>query len=177
MKLTKLVMFVGIGLLLSACLIPENSMAQNSMVQAQWVWWNDIIGIIEPGNFVGSGSGKVTGGDQPWSTEGGFARINLSTGRIRFEVRGLVFAGGNDIGTPGSITQVKGTLVCDTDGSAGGGNSVLVDTDLVSLSNEGNAYFTGTVASIPSVCLTEPDIAFLIRTSSGKWIANGAVRR
>jgi hypothetical protein len=27
------------------------------------------------------------------------------------------------------------------------------------------------------ICLSEPDIAFLIRTSDGVWIANGSVRK
>jgi hypothetical protein len=35
------------------------------------------------------------------------------------------------------VVQVKGTLVCDTNGSAGGGNSVIVDTPLVDLDEDG----------------------------------------
>jgi hypothetical protein len=46
------------------------------------------------------------------------------------------------------VVQVKGTLVCDTDGSASGGNSVLVDTPLVELDDEGNARFNGRVSSL-----------------------------
>ena len=76
----------------------------------------------------------------------------------------------------GHIAQVKGTLVCDTDGSASGGNSPFVDTPLVDLDDEGNARFHGPV-SIPAACATEPDVAFLIRTASGRWIANGTVLR
>src|SRR5262249_45269777 len=78
------------------------------------------------------------------------------------------------IGTPDGVTQVKGTLVCDTNGSAGNGNSVLVDTDLVPLSPQGDASFSGVVAVDP-VCLSEADIAFLVRIGSGAWIANGSV--
>jgi len=72
---------------------------------------------------------------------------------------------------------VKGTLVCDTDGSASGGNSVLVDTPLVELDDQGNASFDGQVGSLPAACTTEPDIAFLIRVGAGRWIANGTVLR
>jgi hypothetical protein len=179
MKLIRLVMFVGICLLLSAHLILGNSMAQNSPAAAggQWVRWNDIIGIIAPGSVVGTGT-TVTGWSQPWSTEGGSAEVNLTTGRVMFEVRGLALAEGIDIGTPGSITEVMGTLVCNTHGT--NGTSVLVNTGLVSLSKEGNASFMGTV-SIPSVCQAEPDIASLIQASCSSssgycWIANGAVR-
>ena len=69
---------------------------------------------------------------------------------------------------------MKGTLVCDTNGSAGGGK--LVDTDLVDLDAQGAASFAGNVGPLPVAC-SEPDIAFVIRTAGGSWIAHGAVRR
>ena len=65
-------------------------------------------------------------------------------------------------------------LVCDTDASAGV-NSVLVDTPLMDLDDQGNARFNGSVGPLPQVCATEPDVAFLIRVGAGKWIASGAV--
>jgi len=139
--------------------------------------WATVIGIMQAGNTVGSGTGQVQGGGQPWSTLGGNASVDLRNGRVDFEVRGLVLAGGNTIGTPGAITEVKGTLVCDTNGSAGGGNSVLVDTPLVPLDEEGDARFHGPVGPLPPACTSESDIAFLIRIGAGRWIANGAVLR
>ena len=141
--------------------------------------WETVIGIVQAGNVVGSGSGAVTGGGQPWSTLGGHALVDLRSGRISFEVRGLVLAGGNGIGTRAAITQVKGTLVCDANGSAGAGNSVLVDTPVVDLDEEGNARFSGVLGTLPPACIAEPDIAFLIRTppTGNRWIANGAVLR
>jgi len=147
------------------------------------VRWREVVGIIQPGNVVGSGTGAVTGGFLPWVTTGGVARINLDTGQIQFVVKGLVLAGGNPIGTRADITAVKGTLVCDTNGSAGGGNSTLVQTAAVPLSLDGDAHFTGSVGSLPAVCSSEPDLAFLIRIAevngvavNGPWIAFGAVR-
>lgn len=139
--------------------------------------WSTVIGIMQAGNLVGSGTGQVAGGGQPWSTLGGHATIDLRSGRVDFDVRGLVLAGGNGIGTPAAITQVKGTLVCDTNGSAGGGNSVLVDTPLVALDESGDARFNGNVGPLPAVCAAESDIAFLVRIAAGRWIANGAVLR
>jgi hypothetical protein len=95
-----------------------------------------------------------------------------------------VLAGGNPIGTRADITAVKGTLVCDTNGSAGGGNSVVVQTSAVPLSLDGDALFSGNVDSLPSVCSSEPDLAFLIRIAgvngvsvNGPWIASGVVRK
>jgi hypothetical protein len=102
------------------------------------------------------------------------ALIDLNKGELQFQVRGLVLAGGNAIGTRGGVTQVKGTLVCDTTGTLTG-NSTLVD-NLVSLSPQGNARFAGQVGPLPSACTSSPNIAFLIRTAGGAWIAAGEVR-
>jgi len=132
------------------------------------VSWKRVIGIIQAGNLVGS----ITGGGQPWSTLGGEAHVNLGSGHVDFEVRGLVLAGGNSIGTPDNITQVKGTIVC----GAGTPSEVSVDTPLVTLSAQGDAEFDGNLlARIPAVC-TPSNVAFLVRIAAGRWIANGAVR-
>jgi hypothetical protein len=139
------------------------------------IQWSDVRGIIQPMALVGTNSGAVMGGGAPWSTTSGHVDVNLDRGRINFEVRGLVLAAGNSIGTPDSVTMVKGTLVCDTNGSLTG-NSALVDTDLVELDEQGNAHFNGAVGAFPAEC-SEPDIAFLVRTGGGAWIAYGAVRR
>ena len=138
--------------------------------------WKSVIGILAPGNVVGSGNAKATGAPGPWSAQGGSVSVDPDKGKVDFSVRGLVLAAGNSIGTPGSIVQVKGTLVCDTNGSAGG-SSVFVETPLVDLDEDGDASFHGNVGALPAVCTSEPDIAFLIRTSSGTWIANGTVLR
>ena len=121
-------------------------------------------------------AGAVTGVPGPWSAQGGHVFVDLTRGKIQFDVRGLVFAAGNAIGNTGTVAQVRGTLVCDTDGSASAGNSTIVDTPLVNLDEEGDAHFSGNV-SMPAVCAAEPDIAFLIRTASGRWIGNGTVLR
>ena len=160
-------------LALGAAVIGQNAIAD----QADTLRWQSAIGIAQANNVVGSGTGAVTGGGTSWSTLGGHVKVDLDTGEFNFDVRGLVLAGGNSIGTPGTIVQVKGTLVCDTDGSASSGNSVLVDTPLVDLGDGGNARFNGNVGALSPVCTSEPDIAFLIRVGSGRWIASGTVRR
>jgi len=138
--------------------------------------WQSVIGIIQASNVVGTGTGAVTGAPGPWSAQGGHVVVDLARGKVEFTVRGLVLAGGNSIGNTGAVDQVKGTLVCDTNGSASAGNSVLVDTPLVALDDDGDARFQGSM-TIPAVCAAEPDIAFLIRTASGRWIGNAAVLR
>ena len=128
------------------------------------VSWKRVIGIIQAGNLVFD----ITGGGQPWSTLGGDAVVNLRTGDVEFEVRGLALAGGNSIGTPDNITQVKGTIAC------GAGASNQADTPLVALSDQGEAEFEGHIA-LPATC-TPSNIAFLIRIAANRWIANGTVR-
>jgi hypothetical protein len=79
--------------------------------QSDVVRWQSVIGIIQGGNVVGSGTGAVTGAPGPWSAQGGHIAVDLTHGKIQFTVRGLVFAAGNSIGNTGTVAQVKGTLV------------------------------------------------------------------
>ena len=168
-------MMLGI-LLLGAVNFVDAKATTTSSFGENEVEWRQIVGIIVPGSIVGSGTGKVTGGGLPWHTSGGHAEVNLTTGAIRFDVDGLVLAAGNSIGTPDGVTTVKGTLVCDTTGVLNSGNSTQVDTPLVTLSAQGNANFRGSLGTLPVACTTQPNIAFLIRTGGGAWLASGMVR-
>lgn len=163
---------IGSGLALGAAVVGQNAVAG----LGDDLRWQSVIGIVQPNNVVGTGSGAVTGGGAPWSALDGHASVELERSDVSFDVHGLVLAGGNSIGTRGTIAAVKGTLVCDTDGSAGG-NSVIVDTSLVELDERGNARFNGNVGALPAVCISEPDVAFLIRVGAGRWIARGTVLR
>jgi hypothetical protein len=147
------------ALLLIAIASPSH--AQNIVV------WRAITGVAQAGNVVGG----ITGGGQPWSTREGEVLVQLDSGFVAFEVRGLVLAGGNAIGTPGPVTQVKGTLVC----GPGSASPVVIDTPLVPLDAQGNAEFAGSFSSSTAGC-SPTDVAFLIRVSAGAWIGNGSVR-
>src|SRR5467141_535483 len=91
---------------------------------------NQLFDLVGSGPFqAGSGPGSALGA-APWVTTEGEAQVNLKTGKVKFKVEGLVLAvggvpvlglGGVPIGTTAGVTPVKGTLVCDLDGSAGGG--------------------------------------------------------
>ena len=135
------------------------------------VRWRTIVGIEDAGGNLNNAVAGIPGGGQAWTTLGGNARVDLAGGEVEFEVRGLVLAGGNAIGTPDGINQVKGTLVCD----AGQPDQVVVDTPLVTLSAQGDAEFDGNVGPISSVC-TASNTAFLVRIAANRWIANGVVR-
>jgi hypothetical protein len=151
------------GALLAALALPAAA--------ADSVRWRTIVGIEDAGANGNNAVGGIMGGGQAWTTLGGQARVDLDSGHIEFEVRGLVLNGGNAIGTPDAINQVKGTLVC----AAGAANQAVVDTPLVTLTAQGDAEFEGDVAPLPAVC-TPQNVAFLVRIAAGRWIANGAVR-
>jgi hypothetical protein len=152
--------------------------------------WKTVLGIQQTGDQVGVGTGAVFGG-APWATTGGSVHVDLDNGDVNFEVTGLILAVGSvpslktlgvPIGTPGPVTEVKGTLVCDVDGTANGGNSLDFDTPATTLSADGNAHLRGSfVKALDPLCSSDNDDAFVIRivepaAFAGAWIAFGAVR-
>jgi hypothetical protein len=138
------------------------------------VRWKKIIGIEQASNVVGNAPNAITGGGQPWSTLDGDVVVNLNEGSVDFEVRGLVLAGGNSIGTPDGVTNVVGTLLC---GLKTGETTTVINTPSVPLSAQGDAEFDGSFSSSTAGC-SATDVAFLIRNAAGTlaWIGNGAVR-
>jgi hypothetical protein len=155
---------------------------------AQNVKWANIDGIVVPGNQVGThtdnsttpptvtcGTDCIPGAGAPWSTLSGQAKVNLVNGQMQFNVKGLVLAGGNSIGTPGTQTQVKGTLICVLGSAPTSPSNIILDTVSVPLSSSGDAQFSGTIGTIPGSC-TPSNVAFLIRILAGRWVAYGAVR-
>ena len=163
-----------------------------SAVQAQaaTIKWGNIVGTAVFGDVVGVGSGQIDGA-APWNTTKGTASVNLQNRQVTFNVQGLVLAVGSapalrlfglGIGTSAGVTEVKGTLVCNVDGTVeASGNSVSVDTGSVALSLQGNAQFEGSFSFIPAACKSAPDdTAFLIRivqpsADADLYIAFGAV--
>jgi hypothetical protein len=59
-----------------------------SAVADEVLQWRQIVGIIQGGNSVGTGTGQVTGGGQPWHTRSGSAAVDLSNGQLQFQVQG-----------------------------------------------------------------------------------------
>ena len=153
------------------------------------VRWKRIVGVISaPDDFstqadehINNPVGNIASGTFPWSVRSGHARVNLSTGAVSFDVEGLVIVGQVFSGTPGPITQVVGTLVCNP----GEETQATLDTPARDISVQGDARFAGTLANIPTTCASP---LFLIRIASiqlpntdpdaadGLWIATGAER-
>jgi hypothetical protein len=156
------------ALLLTVLASPSWADGGNDGGRKNIVRWATIVGIIQAENRVAG----IIGGGQPWSTLGGSAYVNLLNGLVAFNVKGLVLAGGNSIGTPGTINQVQGALVCSP-----GSNPVVINTRSVPLDAQGNASFYGAVAGVAAASCSPTDVAFLITVpANGHWIANGAVR-
>jgi len=136
------------------------------------VRWNGIAGVITaPG--VDNPVAGLHAGAGPWTVRSGRARVNLSTGAAFFDVEGLVLNGSNSSGTPGAVTQVNGTLVCQ-----GGAAPVVLDTAAVSIDVHGDAHFAGEISRIPATC---DNPLFLVRIAApagaaGRWIATGTER-
>jgi hypothetical protein len=168
--LTKTITSPAVGALLLAGLAAPSQAYDSGLVR-----WQKIIGIEQASNVVGNPPNTATGGGQPWSTLDGSAVVNLTDGTVDFDVRGLVLAGGNSLGTPDGVTKVVGTLVC---GLMPGETTTLIDTQPVPLSPQGNAEFYGTFNSSTGGC-SATDVAFLVRNAAGTepWIGNGSVRR
>ena len=146
-------------LLLTLC---AGAFAQTDTV----VRWRGIEGVITaPG--VDNPVSQIHSGAGPWTTRDGNARIDLDTGEGSFEVEGLVLNGGNASGTPGPVTAVMGTLVCNPGSTAG--TEAVIDTPATSLSATGDAELSFKI-NIPPAC-NKP--VFLIRVASGRWIATG----
>jgi hypothetical protein len=136
------------------------------------VRWKSIVGVISAPN-VNNPVGNINAGTFPWSTNGGRARVNLSTGAASFEVDGLVINGTIFSGTPGPVSQVTGTLVCNP-----GDQQAVLDTAAVGISRQGDAHFSGHIDNIPATCANP---LFLVRIAvptgaAGFWIATGAQR-
>src|SRR5215471_485436 len=99
----------------AASLILAAAAALPSFAADTVVRWQKVVGVITAPNVDNPVAG-ISSGTLPWTTRGGSARINLTTGMGSFDVEGLVLNGGSATGTTGPITSVVGTLVCNPGG-------------------------------------------------------------
>ena len=137
------------------------------------VRWRNIVGVITAIN-VDNPVGNIHAGTFPWSVRNGRASVDLANGAASFEVEGLTIVGTAFSGTPGPVTAVTGTLVCN----AGTNSQMALDTASVPLNVRGDAHFSGHIHNIPATC-NNP--LFLVRIASpagaaGFWIATGTER-
>ena len=137
------------------------------------VRWKSVVGVITA-PAVDNPVGGIHGGAGPWSVRSGRASVDLVAGNASFEVEGLVLNGGNSSGTPGPVSAVIGTLVCNP----GSQTLAILDTAVVPLNVHGDAHFSGHLQNIPVTCANP---LFLVRIAApagaaGRWIATGTER-
>lgn len=159
---------------LALLMSPALALAQESSDSV--IKWRQVVGVITaPG--INNAVAGISSGAGPWSVHEGQARVDLETGQVSFEVRGLVLNGSNSSGTPGTINTVTGTVVCNP----GAGDQIVRDTAEVKLTQQGDAHFRGEVYGIPVRCanplfLVRIGPSFPVAGAVGKWLATGAIR-
>jgi hypothetical protein len=172
MKSMKKILALLLVLLPASAVLADDEL--NTAHVTRFVRWQTIVGVITAQNVSNPVSNNIDSGTFAWSARGGRAFVNLTTGATSFAVDGLVINGTIFSGTPGPVTAVTGTLVCNP----GDPDEAALDTRAVTLNSRGDAAFVGHLQNIPATC-TNP--LFLVRIATpagaaGRWIATGADR-
>ena len=143
-------------LLSLAMLVPIAASAADPLVR-----FEDGIGVqpLRAGALPNVVHGVNPGG-LPWVISRLSADV-YTDGRIRIDGRGLLLAGGNNIGTAGG-QNVRARLIC-----AG----VPHDSDLVPLDARGDFSINGFLIPIPPAPCNNP--VLLIVNAAGNWFAAG----
>jgi len=102
----------------------------------------------------------VPPGGQPWVIDRLQASIQTD-GRIAVDGRGLLLAGGNNIGMNGGAS-VRAVLFCGTDSFS---------SELVPLDEAGDFRIGGVLSDVPPMTCASP--VLLIVSSGGSWFAAG----
>lgn len=132
--------------------------------------FGSMVGV--DGSFVGSDVIRgVVGDELPWKV--GMARGSLGAdGRLRINVRGLVFT--NDPSVPPEKRGIndeptfRGLVSCLSEQSGGGTMTVNVMTAPFPATPAGNSEINGSVA-LPAQCIAP--IVFVMSGSEDKWFA------
>jgi len=168
-------MLASLTAILAACDGGGGKSADPRAASESVVHWPSIAGVITAQD-VDNPVADIDSGTFAWTTSDGEAAVDLNSGAVFFQIEGLVINGTMFSGTPGPVTEVIGSVVCNP-GQADNGNSTeaVYSTTPVPLSADGNAGFSGSVGSIKSPC---DNPLFLVRISQpagalGRWIATG----
>ena len=154
---------------LSACLFSTALLFPfAASAQAPLVRFDSGIGVIPVS--AGPAANVVRGvnpGGQPWVISRLTADIKTD-GRISVDGRGLLLAGGNNIGTNAN-QSVRARLFCGPVASA-----VMFDSVLVPLEPNGDFTIDGSLAPVPPNPCTSP--VLLIVSANNAWFAAGILK-
>jgi len=130
------------------------------------------IGVIPV--VAGGGANVVRGvspGGTPWVINKFEAKVE-EDGDIRVEGKGLVLAGGNNIGSPDGVTLVAATLFCQTSPGPPATFSAH-SSGAHPLAADGDFKFKDTLSPVPPSPCTNPALLIRATSSSGPWLAAG----
>ncbi len=146
-----------------------SAMAADTIVQFSRGIGVDPVAGIDPGTGmpVINTVRNVPPGGRPWVIRKLRASF-YADGSVMVRGAGLLFSGGDNIGTTGPITQVKATLFCGQPGQAVGYDSALGDLDA-----RGDFTIKGQMLQAPANPCVKP--VLLIRNVAGAWFAAGIV--
>jgi hypothetical protein len=126
MRVTKLILIIATfvmsgGMFSSLAVSAADNEAKDTLVR-----FKGGIGVIPISNIIVAADGTITvnrnmvrgvnSAGQIWTIDDLLARIK-TTGEIKVDGRGLVLAGGNNIGTPPAGTSVFASLLCGATGT------------------------------------------------------------
>jgi len=126
MRVTKLILIIAMFAMSGGMFSSLPASAADNEAKDTLVRFKGGIGVIPISNVVVAADGTITvnrnivrGVNSPgqiWTIDDLFARVK-TTGEIKMDGRGLVLAGGNNIGTPPAGTSVFASLLCGATGT------------------------------------------------------------
>jgi hypothetical protein len=106
----------------------------------------------------------VNPGGVPWVITSLKANVQVD-GHIRVDGRGLLFAGGNNVGRSGNVA-VRARLFCDT---------AAHDSGAVSLDDDGDFVIDGDLTPLPPLTCGNPTL-LIVNAAGTAWFAAGIPR-
>ena len=106
----------------------------------------------------------INPGGVPWVITSLKANVQVN-GQIRVDGRGLLFAGGNNVGRSGNVS-VRARLFCDT---------TAHDSGAVSLDSDGDFTVDGELSPMPPVICGNPTL-LIVNAAGTAWFAAGVPR-
>ncbi len=140
-----------------------SAIAADTIVQFNRGVGVDPVAGINAGAPVANTVLGVPPGGRPWTIRSLRASF-FTDGTINARDTGLLFSGGDAIGTRGAIAQVKATLFC---------GGVGYDSAPADLDTRGNFTIRGQMVQAPPNPCNAP--VLLIRSVGGNWFAAGIV--
>jgi hypothetical protein len=145
--------------------------------------WRGGIGVIPVSSGAGTAATaevvnrNLVRGVQPpgqiWVIEDLKAEIDLDSGQVRADGRGLLLGGGNNVGLNGG-QSVKATLICEVP-VAPATTVPLFDSGVVALEANGDFRIDDVLTPRPPTTCASP--VLLIRNAGGAWFAAGIPKR